>query len=430
MEKVTNWGMYPVAEGEVFNPKHKNQIAQIISHHSDLIPRGNGRSYGDSSLSKNMISCLELKRILHFDEEQGVITCESGVMLSDLLNFIVPKGFFVPVTPGTKFITIGGALASDIHGKNHHVDGVFSDHVLSFELFNHEGKTNIVKPGEELFYKTAGGMGLTGFIYTVTFRLKRIETAYIRQKNYKARNLSEIFRLFEDNQQATYSVSWIDCLQKGQNLGRSILMLGEHAKREEIKLEKPLSAHKKPFLNVPFKFPNFALNKFSVKAFNTLYYHNPAQKNEVFYSHYEPYFYPLDKINNWNRIYGKNGFTQYQFVMPKSTSEHGVKEILKIMAKEGEGSFLAVLKLFGKSHENRYLHFPMEGYTLAIDFKLNPRVLKMLNEFDTIVNECQGKLYLAKDSRMSAETFKKQYSNSLDKNSKFESLQSKRLEIQ
>ena len=427
MAKVTSWGMYPIIEGELKSPSSLQELKEAIKNSSDFIPRGNGRSYGDSSLSRQMISGLALNKVLHLDEQSGVINCEAGVLLSDLLTEIVPKGFFLPVTPGTKFITIGGALASDIHGKNHHVDGVFSDHVLSFELIDEKGEQKTVKPGEDLFYQTAGGMGLTGFIYSVTFKLKKIESAYIRQRSIRAKNLAEVFDLFEKNQDATYSVAWIDCLQKGENLGRSILMLGEHATKEEIKKDKPLLPHKDPFLNVPFKLPSFVLNKLSVKAFNFAYYHNPLIKKGIFYSHYEPFFYPLDKINNWNRIYGNNGFTQYQFVLPKEKSQYGISKILKIMAEKGEGSFLAVLKLFGKSHDNRYLHFPIEGYTLAIDFKLSEGVFKMLDQLDEIVNECGGKIYLTKDSRMSSNTFKKQYSNQIKKENHINSVQSNRL---
>ncbi len=402
--------MYPIKQGRYYEFNQTADVQRFISENNEITFRGNGRSYGDSALGDKVLSSLSFQKIIMFDEAQGIIECESGVLLDELLQLIVPHGFFLPVTPGTKFITVGGALASDIHGKNHHVDGVFSDHVASFTLIDANGQLVEVLPNTDLFYKTAGGMGSTGFIQTVKFGLKKIETSYIRQINVKAANLAEIFEHFEQYQDYTYSVAWIDCLKKGKNMGRSILMLGEHATAQEVTNRDKLLLHKKPFLNIPFSFPNFVLNTWSVAIFNWLYFHNPLRKiGKTHYNHYDGFFYPLDKIHNWNRIYGKQGFMQYQFVLPKEKSYEGVKKILTLLAENKKASFLAVLKLFGKSHEDRYLHFPMEGYTLAVDIKYEKSTLDVLEACDQVVNELGGKVYLTKDARMSTATYENQY---------------------
>lgn len=424
----TNWGAYPKQKGKLLEPLSNEELITAIEQNRELIARGNGRCYGDASLGKTMISTLRLNKILDFNKQQGIIKTQSGVLLGDVLRYIVPHGYFLPVSPGTKYITAGGALASDIHGKNHHVDGVFSDHVLSFTLINEEGNIQTVEAGEDLFNRTAGGMGLTGIILDITFKLKPIQTAYIRQKAIRAKNLQEIFTLFEANQTSTYSVAWIDCLATGKNLGRSVLLLGEHAERNEVHKKNKLKIHNNPKLNVPFIFPQWVLNSLIIKIINFLFYHKPSSSTANSIIHYEPYFYPLDKIHNWNRIYGKNGFVQYQFVLPKEKSFEGVSKIIEQLAKHKLGSFLAVLKLFGKSHENRYLHFPMEGYTLALDIKVRPGLLQSLEQLDKIVSDYGGKIYLTKDARMSGITFKKQYPSQLKLNHKFLSTQSQRLQ--
>ena len=430
-KKVSNWGLYPQIECVQLNPTSYEEVCEQIKIHSQLIARGNGRCYGDASLSNTVISTLGLNTILDFDHEKGLLRCQSGVLLSTILDFIVPKGFFLPVTPGTKFITVGGAFSSDIHGKNHHVDGVFSDHCLSIKLANQEGEIITLLPTDELFDKTAGGLGLTGVILEIEFQLKKIESAFIKQTSIRARNLSEIFDLFETHKDRTYSVAWIDCLAKGDNLGRSVLILGEHAKEKEINQTKErFKIHNHPFLNVPFFFPGWVLNSFFIKIFNFLYFHKPSSQAFDTISHYDSFFYPLDKINNWNKIYGKEGFVQYQFVIPKEKSFEGVSSILKILSENNLGSFLAVLKLFGKSHDNRYLEFPIEGYTLALDIKISKSMWKILDDLDEIVTHLGGKIYLTKDARMSKRIFEKQYPNRLELNSKFNSHQSIRLNQQ
>ena len=427
-KEVANWGLYPTIKANVYEPHSYNEIIHCIKNNESIIARGNGKCYGDASLSKNIISTSNLNKIISFDEQNGIIQCQSGVLLSSILELIVPKGYFLPVTPGTKFISIGGAFASDIHGKNHHIEGVFSDHVTEIKLINQEAEIIQLSQNEPLFIQTAGGLGLTGVIVEVSLRLKKIETSYIQQTSIKAKNLEEIFQLFEDYKNYTYSVAWIDCLAKGAAMGKSILLLGEHAKREELKnTNDTLSLHKKAFLNIPFYLPSFTLNSLFIKIFNFLFYAKNISKVQTTTIHYDPYFYPLDKINNWNRIYGKKGFVQYQFVLPKETSYEGVSKILKILAENNLGSFLAVLKLFGKSHENRYLEFPIEGYTLAVDIKIDDALWDVLDKLDGIVTELGGKIYLTKDARMLNDSFEKQYPQQIPVAKKFQSDQIIRL---
>jgi decaprenylphospho-beta-D-ribofuranose 2-oxidase len=425
-ELIYNWGLFPKNRCNIHSVHNYDEIINLIKTNNNIIARGFGRCYGDASLANNIFSTLSLNKILNFDEYRGIICCQSGVLLDDILTKIIPKGFFLPVTPGTKFITVGGALASDIHGKNHHVDGVFSDHVNSFKLINTDAQIINVLPNDDLFIQTAGGMGGTGIIIEITFKLKKIETSFILQKSIRANNLKEIFHLFESHKNATYSVAWIDCLAKGKDIGKSVLLLGEHALMKDLKSKNNLIVHKKPLLNIPINFPNWVLNPLSIRIFNFLFFNKPSSNCESV-MHYDSYFYPLDKINNWNKIYGKKGFIQYQFVLPITHSYEGVSDILKILSKHKLGSFLAVLKLFGKSHENRYLHFPMEGYTLALDIKVSPNIWNVLDQLDEIVNKFNGKVYLTKDARMKKLSYEKQYCNRSSNTTKFFSHQMTRL---
>ena len=404
---ITNWNNYPVVEANEVSFDYEKEIALKLAQSS--IPHGNGRCYGDASLSAEVVNTLRYDKILAFDEVNGIITCQSGLLLSDLLQVIVPRGWFLPVTPGTKFITVGGAVASDVHGKNHHVDGSFSKHVASMTVLTGAGETLVCSSSShaDLFWATCGGMGLTGIILDVKFQLKHINTAFIRQKQIKARNLGEIMGLFEENMDSTYSVAWIDCLKRGNSFGRSILILGEHATVDEVKKEKFLEPKEKALLTVPFYFPSFVLNGLSVKIFNNLYYAKNLTRVQENVVHYDKFYYPLDSILNWNRIYGKKGFIQYQFVLPLGTGLNGLSDILKRISHRGTGSFLAVLKLFGE--QDNLISFPMRGYTLALDFPIRPGLFEFLDELDKIVADYGGRLYLSKDARMKKEIFWKTY---------------------
>ncbi|WP_343690680.1 FAD-binding oxidoreductase [Chitinophaga sp.] len=414
MEKrLANWGNYPVISCDETTFTQVDQVEDMISSHSSIIARGNGRCYGDASLATNSVSTLKFDKVLQFDTSTGVFECQSGITLDQILEIAVPKGWFLPVTPGTKFITVGGAVASDVHGKNHHAEGSFSNHIIDMDVIT--GKKETLTCSKEvlpdLFWATCGGMGLTGIITRVKFGLKKIETAYIKQKQIKARNLDELIRLFEEYNQYTYSMAWIDCLQKGDSFGRGILIVGEHATKEELNAQQaaaPLNLPDKRPLSVPFNFPSFALNTLTVKAFNWLYYAKNTKREINNVIPYEPFFYPLDAILHWNRGYGKAGFVQYQFVLPLDKKE-GLVEILKRISDAGLGSFLAVLKVFG--HQDDLISFPRQGYTLALDFPVRKGLFAFLDELDEVVLQYGGRLYLSKDARMKKDVFWQSYPN-------------------
>lgn len=429
---IQNWGNYPEIESEVLETSSYSEIRSLINSKSKLIARGNGRSYGDSSLQNTTISTLKLNKFLLFDKEKGILKVEAGVLLSEILEVIVPFGFFLPVTPGTKWITIGGAVASNIHGKNHYKEGAISNYIESFEIITDSGDLLNCSRVEHtaLFSETIGGMGLTGIIMTVTIRLKAIETSFMTQTSIKAKNLDEILTLFEKYKHYTYSVAWIDSLKTGKNMGRSILMLAEHATKSDLKDNQAnvLPTHTRKQINIPFYLPNYTLNKFTIRLFNTLFYNKQLVREKQTIAHYDTFFYPLDMLNNWNRIYGKNGFTQYQFVIPFERGREGLIKIMKEITESGCGSFLAVLKTFGKKDAFiSSFNFPESGYTLALDLKISAKVFSLLEKLDNIVLEYNGKLYLAKDVRMSPKMFQKTYPNHLKISKKFKSIQTERL---
>ncbi|SEW46677.1 FAD/FMN-containing dehydrogenase [Chitinophaga sp. YR573] len=414
MEKrLANWGNYPALSCDETTFSQEEQIQDFISSHSSIIARGNGRCYGDASLATFSVSTLKYDKVLAFDTVNGIFECQSGITLDQILEIIVPEGWFLPVTPGTKFITVGGAVASDVHGKNHHVDGSFSSHIISMDVITGNKDTitcsALVEP--DLFWATCGGMGLTGIITRVKFYLKKVETAYIKQKQIKARNLEDLIRLFEEYNDYTYSMAWIDCLKKGDAFGRSILIVGEHATADQLSESQRKAILKVPGkgkLRVPFNLPSFILNTFTVKAFNWLYYNKNTKREINNVVPYEPFFYPLDAILHWNRGYGKAGFVQYQFVLPLEKKD-GLVAILQRISDKGWGSFLAVLKVFGK--QESLISFPMEGYTLALDFPVRKGLFAFLDELDTLVLQYGGRLYLSKDARMKQEVFWSSYPN-------------------
>lgn len=402
--RLHGWGRYPVAEARVLAPAGAGETARLLAAHAGepLIARGLGRSYGDSALAPLVIDNTRRHLLLEFDAASGVLRCEAGATLADLLDVLLPRGWFLPVTPGTKFVTVGGALASDVHGKNHHRDGCFSAHVLGFDLLLADGRVARCSRHErpELFRATCGGMGLTGIVLTVTLAMRRVASAWIDQTTLRAGSLAEALELFEQHRAASYSVAWIDCASGGARLGRSLLMLGEHAADGGL---APLPRRARA---VPLDLPPRLLNRHTVGAFNACYYHRPrAARARV---HYEPYFYPLDGLLHWNRLYGKPGFVQYQFVLPRAAGPAALHAILARIAASGRGSFLAVLKAFGPANDN-HLSFPLEGYTLALDFKLESGLFALLDELDAMVLAAGGRHYLAKDARMSAATFRQGY---------------------
>ena len=426
-----SWGMYPKIKSKNLKFTNPDELKTILQNDDDYIPYGNGRSYGDSAINHNQIYTKPYNYFLDFDEKNGILHTQSGVLLSEIIEAFVPRGWFLKVTPGTKLITVGGAIASDVHGKNHHTEGCFSSCVKEFNIMLPSGEVKNVQKDDEFFRATCGGMGLTGVILDAKIELKKINSRYINQTTIKTKNLKETFDAFERYKDMPYSVAWIDCLASGEDIGKCLLMVGDFADDGDLEYKV------KKRLNIPFNFPSFTLNKFSVKAFNWLYY-NKA-KDGVSYQKVDidSFFYPLDSIKNWNRIYGSNGFTQYQFILPLKNSYDGLQEILTTISNSGKGSFLAVLKLYGKENDN-YLSFPLEGYSLALDFKIESGIFELLDKLDDIVLKYSGRIYLTKDVRVSKDTFEQGYSKidkfrefrraySMDK--KFNSLQSKRVGI-
>lgn len=408
---ITNWGRYPKVRSREFLPESAQEIQNHVRNSGQLVARGMGRSYGDASLANNVLSSDKLTAILNFDDVKGQITCESGTSLASILDVIVPKGWFLPVTPGTKFISVGGAIAADIHGKNHHVDGTFGNHVSELILVVDSGELLTCSPEEnsDLFQATLGGMGLTGIIVNATFSLKPIESTSIDQEITVCENLDRMLEAFDRKITSTYSVAWIDCFAAGDSLGKGILYTGEHSSRQANESGRPLEFLSKKLVSLPFSPPSFVLNRLTIKLFNKVYFSRNAKNAGLSIIDADTFFYPLDKIGHWNRMYGRKGFVQYQFVIPRVNGREGLIEILTRISEGKYGSFLAVLKLFGKA--NNLLSFPAEGYTLALDFPVNETVFKMLDELDEIVLRHGGRLYLAKDARMSRNTFENSYHN-------------------
>jgi len=400
-KKSFSWGNYPKTNSNYFD-FDVNRYS--LDSTKDTIPFGNGRSYGDSCISENIVGFKNWNHFLSFDKETGVLIIQSGVLLSEIIEVIVPRGWFLKVNPGTKLITVGGAVSSDIHGKNHHIEGCFSECVNWFNLLLPSGEVLKCsrKENQELFFSTCGGMGLTGFILEVEIQLKKINSIYINQKTIKTKNLKETFEVFDSIKKEPYSVAWIDCLSKGDNLGRSLIMSGDFDQN------KYLNYSSKKRINIPFNFPSFSLNKLTVKLFNFFYYNKVFKKISFQKVEFDSFFFPLDSIRNWNRIYGRDGFTQYQFILPKQESFEGLKSILEEISKSGKGSFLAVLKLYGKENKN-YLSFPLEGYSLALDFKIEKGLFELLDKLDEIIIKHKGRIYLSKDVRVSKEVFEKGY---------------------
>ena len=343
----------------------------------------------------------------------------------------MPKGWFLPVVPGTRFVCVGGAIASDIHGKNHHRDGCFSEFVDSLDLMLADGTTVSCSRTEngDLFHATCGGMGLTGMILSARLRLLAIKSASLEQTTVVAPSLNAVMDAFESHQNAHYSVAWLDCMAGGRDTGRSLLYLGEHSEQGR------LIPHGEPRLSVPFSTPGMLLNTMTMGAFNRLYFAMGQRGKAVRQLHYGPFFFPLDGISHWNRLYGGRGFLQYQFVVPTEGARAAITAVLGKVQAQGKGSFLSVLKKMGKANQN-LLSFPMDGYTLTLDFKFQRSLMPLLDELDAIVLDHGGRLYLAKDARMSKKVFRASYPHwetfmeirhRVDPRGVFGSLQSQRL---
>jgi FAD/FMN-containing dehydrogenase len=404
--ELYGWGRYPRQQANLALPTSTTQCIATLTQSSPLIAQGLARSYGDSALAAQVVGTRYLDHFSAFDAQTGVLTCEAGVSLDAVLRTFVPLGWFLPVTPGTRFATVGGAIASDVHGKNHHNAGTFCSYVQRLVLLLGNGELVNASPSQrvDLFRATCGGMGLTGIILSATLQLRPIVASGILQTTLKIPNLESVIEAFSANAASTYSVAWIDCLASGKALGRSLLMLGDHA------TDGPLTVQSNAPTPLPFDLPAALLNSTSVQAFNSLYYGRIRRKASQNRIALEPFFYPLDAIGQWNRLYGKAGFVQYQFVLPQAAGVNGLREVLSRIAESGRASFLAVLKIFGPANEN-HLSFPLAGYTIALDFKVEAATFELLDKLDAIVLHHGGRVYLTKDARMSVATFRAGYPN-------------------
>ena len=406
-----SWGYIPTPPQNGQVPAWRHMVE--LPANGKGLPYGNGRSYGDSCLNSSgtVIDSRALDNFIKFDHSNGLVTCEAGVQFADVIKTCVPKGWFLPVTPGTRFVTVGGAIANDVHGKNHHVRGTFGKHVVRFELLRSDGSRLICSNDEnsDLFNATIGGLGLTGFITWAEFHMIPIGSDRIDVSSRSFANLDEFYELSKLEQDSyEYSVAWLDCSTTGKGFGRGIFLGGDHhgkhSPSQEITLELP-----EPKLSIPFSLPRRTLNSYSVRAFNMLYFHKNKRSAEHSLSSLHKYFYPLDSIYNWNRIYGKKGFYQYQFCVPTNEKD-GLEAILKLITQSGSASFLAVLKEFGDVASPGLLSFPMPGYCLALDFPDGgSSTVKLLNTIDQIVREANGRVYPAKDRLMSAESFRQYF---------------------
>jgi FAD/FMN-containing dehydrogenase len=404
-----SWGKYPIVEhlGEIVPQSIEKVKDEIGSVGSSVLPRGLGRSYGDSCLNEGgyLLSSRSLNKFQNFDPATGILRCESGVTLEDILKVFVPKGWFLMVTPGTKFVTVGGAIANDVHGKNHHKIGSFGNHVKAFELQRSDGSSILCSKDDnpDWFSATIGGLGLTGVILWAEIQLRPIKGPYVDMESIKFSNLDEFLQISKESEEDyEYVVSWLDCLN--DNI-RGLFMRGNHSDKKEEVLSRVL--HKSSgFMTFPFDAPSFLLSKASIKAFNYLYYNKQRKMLQGSTVHYDPFFYPLDKINNWNRMYGKRGFLQWQCAVSAADDNRPIRMILEKITRSGLGSFLVVLKEFGNMPPAGMLSFPMPGITLAIDFpNVGIKLYSLLDELDEIVNNYSGRLYPAKDARMAGSTF-------------------------
>ncbi len=429
---LSGWGQYPKYLSQIEEPL-EDELYEEILHADQWIPRGLGRSYGDSAVAKQVILTTHLNHILSFDQHSGVLHCQSGVSLREIIERILPMGWALPVTPGTAWVTVGGAIASDVHGKNHHQAGCLSQHVLAIELLTPRGEKIICSAVQnaQIFFATCGGMGLTGLIVSAKLQLIPVTSSLIQQRCIKTNSLEKTIEVLAQNNHSTYSVAWIDALVRGDKLGRGHVYLGEHVQVGTLDLKERF--HPK---RLPLKFFSPLMHPLVLKTFNASYFHQQRTDVKESILNWQAYFYPLDKVYDWHQFYGEKGFTQYQFVVPFSAS-HQVKNILLKVQKSGLASALSVIKLCGAANKN-YLSFPIAGVSVALDFKITPHLFKLLDYLDGMVIESGGRVYLTKDCRLSAENFRVMYPAyeafctvraQVDPSHKIYSLQSKRLKL-
>ncbi len=433
MEKqLSGWSRNKFLRCKTFEPKNLTELQKFKI--KNLIPRGMGRSYGDSSIQKKTtLITKNLNKVIYLNTKKKIIEVESGIKIKDLLKIIIPKNLFLPVTPGSKYISIGGMVASDVHGKNHHHLGSFRNHILELKIIDEKGK--IFKcsktKNKNLFNYSIGGMGLTGIIYSCKFRLISIKSDKIIQEKIKTKNLSETIKVLKDSNNWEYNVGWIDSSAGFKSLGRSIVFRGNH--HTKVKKEK-LSFNDNYTINLKRKFPSWIMNFITIKLLNTIYYYfNFSNKSFVKLTEY---FYQLDKIKNWNLIYGNKGFISYQLVIPEKDSFKAINQILNILLVNKCFSFVSVIKFLGKN--DGYNSFGVRGFTLVFDFPIYKNIYSTLKKVNEMVIRFKGRVYLCKDSTLNEKQFKQMNTGfhnkefiQIRKNKKkyFNSEQSQRLKI-
>ncbi len=429
---ISGWGRTKQFKSNILKPKDNNELRYLVKNHKKIITRGLGRSYGFSSISDNVVDLsFFLEKKFKINKNKNILECHSSYSLKDIIDRLLKKGLFIPVTSGTKFVTIGGAIASDIHGKNHHIDGSFCDYVSSLKLMLANGKIIHCSKSKnsKIFYSTCGGMGLTGIILEARIKLIKIPSENILETIIKTKNLNQTFENFERYNNYKYIVAWIDTNKKNECLGRSVIYLGKHSNDKKNYFNN-LS------LKLPFEFPSFFLNKVLLKILSSLYYFlSPSKKTRIV--DLRNYFYPLDKIHNWNLAYGKKGFVQIQILINEKNLKENLKEIILFFKKNNQVSFLSTLKKMGKRNNN-LLSFPEKGYTITFDLQNNSKLNKFYIALEKKLKKIGAKQYLTKDNLMTRSFFKqnnkklKQFiriKKKLDPNNKFQSYQSTRLKI-
>lgn len=404
-----SWGRYPKALQHLVPVNDRDSALPVISE--TKLPYGNGRSYGDSCLNPGgaLLMTRALDRFIEFDPATGIVRCEAGVTLAEIIDIALPQGWFLPVTPGTRYATVGGAIANDVHGKNHHRAGSFGHHLRRLELLRSDGVRSELDPQDNtgMFAATVGGLGLTGLITWAELKLRRVPGPWIETESIRFDCLDDFFALSRDSAgDFEYTVAWIDCLASGKQLGRGHFLRGDHA-RGNSHAATPSGM---PNRSIPFVPPLSIVNSLTLRPFNNLYYWRQPGRRKRHVSHYQSYFYPLDGINHWNRMYGPDGFLQHQCVLPPTTARDATAALLSEISRSGRGSFLAVLKEFGDAPARGMLSFPRPGTTLALDFpNTGPDLFSMLGRLDRIVAEAGGAVYPAKDARMSGTFFRQAF---------------------
>ncbi|NIM49016.1 MAG: FAD-binding protein [Gemmatimonadales bacterium] len=411
--RYQSWGRYPrVARQDVLQIVWRCDVPRWDTLDRSVLPFGQGRSYGDSCLNEGgvLLDASGLRRFISFDHDHGILACEAGVTLAEILAVTLPRGWILPVIPGTKFVSVGGAIANDIHGKNHHRAGSFGCHVRNLELLRSSGERMTCSPEShsDLFAATVGGLGLTGLILSAELQLARVGTALLEVERIRFGQLNEFFEISEESDATCeHTVAWIDCLAGGRKLGRGVFHRANHVQQT---VPAGVRTRGTVALSVPFYAPRVLLNRYTMKAFNTCYYGGQFTTTRKRLTPYERFFFPLDSVRNWNRVYGRPGFLQYQCVVPPRVGRDAIREILERTARAGRGSFLAVLKQFGQRASPGLLSFPRPGLTLALDFPFQGRpTLALCDDLDAVVAQAGGAVYPAKDARMSPEHFARYY---------------------